>query len=201
MPPPACPGAWSRARIRWPGGSDRRQAPLEHPLDDGHEPRGDRLLGFGFCLCSMYSSIALAAMRVGGRVGAGQMVVRFFPVPHTGEKGPSRDRQRVGWDLGGPATRTEQGLDEIVGLGDVKHAAGAERVVERIVELAEVVKTCGRGREGSRGQVSDLGTRLTLKDRQGRGADDATRGAMTHLGGQSAASSRCAKNRPRTSPR
>ena len=87
-------------------------------------------------------------MRVGGRVGAGQIGCSlFFPVPHTGEKGPSRDRQRVGWDLGGPATRTEQGLDEIVGLGDVKHAAGAERVVERIVELAEVVKDL-RAREG-----------------------------------------------------
>ena len=60
-------------------------------------------------------------------------------------------------------TRTEQGLDEIVGLGDVKHAAGAERVVERIVELAEVVEDL-RAREGrGTGQVSDLGTRLTLE--------------------------------------
>ena len=104
-------------------------------------------------------------MRVGGRVGAGQIgcSLFFFPSRTRGGKGPSRDRQRVGWDLGGPATRTEQGLDEIVGLGDVKHAAGAERVVERIVELAEVVKDL-RAREGrSRGQVSDLGTRLTLE--------------------------------------
>ena len=64
------------------------EAPLEHPLDDGHEPRVDRLLGFG-----LLPLLDVLVDRLGCGCGSGEgsggsdRLFAFFPVPHTGEKG------------------------------------------------------------------------------------------------------------------